>query len=330
MAALDLSTAISANLLSPVVLCFLLGCIATWAGSDLKIPEPVYALLTIYLLFSLGLKGGVELSTSQISEVWKPALAALALGIVTPLIAYFFARKVGTLPVADSAALAAHYGSVSVVTFIAVQSFLTSMAVPFEGFLSTLVVILEIPGIVLALFVARICGPQTNDWKSSRTALHEIVTGKSILLLLGGLAIGAVSGKNGYARVEPFFGAPFQGVVALFLLEMGLVASRRFRDLKRVGAFVILFGIFVPLFNGALGLVIAHLAGLELGGSVVLATLAASASYIAAPAAVRVALPEANPGIYLTAALAVTFPFNLVAGIPLYFKLAQVLKEVWP
>ncbi|MEY4064321.1 MAG: hypothetical protein RIR26_529 [Pseudomonadota bacterium] len=323
MVPFDTLSAIQSNLLSPVVLCFVLGCVATWVKSDLRIPESIYSLLTIYLLFALGLKGGVELSQADPALLWKPAFATLVLGILTPLIAYGAARGVGKLSVPDAAALAAHYGSVSVVTFIAVQSFLSAVGISYEGFLSTLVVVLEAPAILVGLLMARLQEPQEKDAAGLKTVLHEILSGRSMLLLMGGLIIGALSGKQGYARVEPLFGAPFQGVVALFLLEMGIVASKRFRDLKKVGVFVLFFGTLIPLINSFLGIFLGQLSGLSLGGTVILGTLAASASYIAAPAAVRIALPEANPGVYLTSALTVTFPFNLVVGIPLYLKIAQ-------
>jgi hypothetical protein len=330
MLSLDALSAIQTNLLSPVVLCFLLGCVATWVKSDLRIPESIYSILTIYLLFALGLKGGVELSHADTALLWRPALATLVIGLVTPLIAYFSARSFGKLSVADAAALGAHYGSVSVVTFIAVQSFLSGMGVNYEGFLSTLVVLLEAPAILVSLLLARFKQAGESDWSTLRTAFHEIISGRSLLLLIGGLVIGALSGTSGYQRVEPLFGAPFQGVVALFLLEMGIVASKRLRDLKKVGVFLVLFGIFVPIVNSLLGAVLGHMSGLSLGGTVILSTLAASASYIAAPAAVRIALPEANPGIYLTAALTITFPFNLVFGIPLYLRMVKQLVELMP
>lgn len=326
----DTWSVVQSNIFSPVVLCFFLGCFSTFIKSDLRIPESIYSVLTIYLLFALGLKGGVELSHTPFAEIWKPSLATLALGVVTPLIAFAVARTLGKLKTEDSAALAAHYGSVSVVTFIAVQSFLKNLEIGFEGFLSAQVVMLEVPAIFIGLLLAQLAKNKNSDWSAIRTAMHEILSGKSILLLLGGLLIGALSGSPGYAKVEPFFGAPFQGVVSLFLLEMGIVASKRFRDLKTVGGFVVLFGTIIPLFNACLGILVGHWAELSLGGMAILGTLAASASYIAAPAAVRLALPEANPGIYLTAALTVTFPFNLVVGIPLYLKMAQFLKDVFP
>ncbi|MEN9826729.1 MAG: hypothetical protein RI953_2474 [Pseudomonadota bacterium] len=326
----DTWSVVQANIFSPVVLCFFLGCISTFVKSDLRIPDAIYSVLTIYLLFALGLKGGVELSYTSLSDIWKPSLATLILGIITPLLAFTAARHLGKLKVEDSAALAAHYGSVSVVTFIAVQSFLKNLEIGYEGFLSAQVVLLEVPAILIGLLLAQMAKIGNSDWTAIRGAMHEILSGKSILLLIGGLLIGALSGPGGYAKVEPFFGAPFQGVVALFLLEMGIVASRRFRDLRTVGGFVVLFGTLIPIINSIIGVTLGHWAGLSLGGTVVLGTLAASASYIAAPAAVRLALPEANPGIYLTSALTVTFPFNLVVGIPLYLKFAQFLKDILP
>lgn len=326
----DTWSVIQSNLFSPVVLCFFLGCFSTFIKSDLRIPEAIYSVLTIYLLFALGLKGGVELSHTPFSDIWKPSLATIFVGILTPLIAFLAARHAGKLTVEDSAALAAHYGSVSVVTFIAVQSFLKNFDIAFEGFLSTQVVLLEVPAIFIGLLLAQLARSSHSDWSVIRGAMHEILASKSILLLIGGLVIGALSGSTGYAKVEPFFGAPFQGVVALFLLEMGIVASKRFRDLRTVGGFVLLFGTLIPLVNALLGTFVGHWAGLSVGGTAILATMAASASYIAAPAAVRLALPEANPGIYLTSALTVTFPFNLVVGIPLYLKIAQLLKDALP
>jgi uncharacterized protein len=336
------------NLLSPVVLCFALGAVATFVRSDLKIPEAVYSLLTIYLLLSIGLKGGVELSHSSLLEVWKPILAALFLGTITPLVAIGAARAM-RMNIADSAALGAHYGSISVVTFIAVRAFLDAVHAPVSGYVTSLAVVMEIPGILVSLLVASLMQRSkalksgASDSKTSPALLkprplgvvvHEILTGRSLVLLLGGLVIGFVSGTPGYARVEPFFGPPFQGAVALFLLEMGMLAARRARDLRKLGAsvfvFLLAFGTLVPAVNASLGLLIGHAAGLSLGSATILATLAGSASYIAAPAAVRLALPEANPGLYLNAALTVTFPFNLAIGIPSYYALASFLYEVWP
>lgn len=312
------------NLLSPVVLAFVLGIVATWVRSDLKFPDELYTALAIYLLLAIGLKGGVALSETPVGDFWRPALATLGLGIAIPLWSYVILRRMGRFEVADAAALAAHYGSVSAVTFIASMSFLEALRIPYEGFMPTLVAILEVPAIVVALVVARASGGGRGSWGE---VLHEVLSGKSIVLLLGGLAIGYVSGAPGLAKVAPFFVDLFHGALTLFLLEMGMVAARRFRDLAKVGPFLLGFGVVMPILHGALGVWLGSLSGLTIGGSTVLGVLAASASYIAAPAAVRIALPQANPGYYLTASLAITFPFNLTVGIPLYYAIAQWLQK---
>ena len=309
-----------ANLLSPIVLAFGLGIVATLIRSDLKFPDELYTALTIYLLLAIGLKGGAELAETPFAAFWAPALATLALGVAIPLWSYALLRRLGRFSIADSAALAAHYGSVSAVTFIASLSFLDALRAPYEGFMPTLVAVLEVPAIVVALLLARVRGGGGGSW---REVLHEVLAGRSVLLLLGGLTIGFLSGTSGLAKVAPLFVDLFQGALLLFLLEMGMVTARRFRDLARVGPFLLGFGIVMPVLHGALGTWLGGLAGLSLGGSTVLGVLAASASYIAAPAAVRIALPEANPSYYLTAALAITFPFNLTLGIPLYYALAR-------
>lgn len=307
------------NILSPVVLAFVLGTIATLAKSDLSFPQPLYDALSIYLLLAIGLKGGAALSVTPLATFAGPMAVTILLGMLTPLTSYFVLRRLGKLDRINAAALGAHYGSVSVVTFIAAQSFATLAGASFEGFLPALVALLEVPAIVVALMLVAVRSEETNSWQS---ALHEVMTGRSIVLLLGGLFMGLLVGKEGMAPVEPFFVAGFQGALTLFLLEMGLVAARRLRDLKTVGPFLIAFGILMPIAHGALGVALGTWAGLSIGGSAVFGAMVSSASYIAAPAAVRIALPEANPTYYLTAALGITFPFNLVLGIPIYFTLA--------
>ncbi len=311
-----------ANLLSPMVLAFALGLAATLLKSDLKLPDALYDTLSVYLLLAIGLKGGAELSVTPLRALLAPALASLLLGLGIPLWCYALLRRLGRFSVADAAALAAHYGSVSAVTFIACLSFLDKAGVAYEGFMPALVALLEVPAIVVALGLARASLGRPGGWGE---ALHELLTGKSIVLLAGGLLIGWVSGKPGVAAVAPLFVDLFKGALVLFLLEMGLITARRFRDLARVGPFLLAFGVVMPVLHGLLGIALGRLAGLSLGGATVLAVLAASASYIAAPAAVRIALPEANPSLYLTAALAVTFPFNLTLGLPLYYELARRL-----
>jgi len=312
-----------------MVLAFALGIVATLIRSDLRVPDAIYAALSIYLLFAIGLKGGVALAATPPSQLWLPALATLAAGTLVPLWTYALARRIGRWDVADAAALAAHYGSVSVVTFVAAQAFLDRAGVSYEGYLATLVALLEVPAIVVALVIAR-RALATRDADGSGggmgEALREVFAGRSIVLLVGGLVIGALSGAQGAERVAPFFVAPFEGALTIFLLEMGLVTARRLHELRRSGAFLVVFGLLAPIVHGVLGAALGLAAGLSVGGATVFAAMVASASYIAATAAVRLALPEANPGRYLTASLAVTFPFNLVIGIPLYARVAQAFS----
>jgi uncharacterized protein len=297
--------------------------VAALLRSDLRLPEPVYQLLSIYLLLAIGLKGGVELSQASVAEVWKPVVAGFALSSLIPLWVFVAARRPGGRTVPDAAALAAHYGSVSVVTYTAGTTFLINAGIAYEGFMPTLVAVMEVPAIVVALVLAR--SRTVSGGSGLRGALHEVVTGRSIMLLVGGLLIGVATGPEGFATVEPLFVGLFRGLLTLFLLEMGIVAAQRFADLGRSSLFIGTFALAVPVVNGAVGAVVGAAVGLSTGGTTLLAVLAASASYIAAPAAVRIALPEANPGLYLTSAVAVTFPFNLVVGIPLYHQLAVAL-----
>jgi hypothetical protein len=311
------------NATSPPVLAFVLGLIAVAVKSDLRLPEALYQGLSIYLLLGIGIKGGVALSESSIQEVWVPILGTLALGIVIPILAFWIVGRLTNLDAVNRGALAAHYGSTSLVTFSAAIIFLESQQVQYEGFVTTLLAILEIPGIVVGLMLAsRGLGLGLN-WSES---LKEIMTSKSIVLLAGGLILGLITGASGYERVEPFFGGLFTGVLALFLLEMGIVAGRRLPDVRQAGFGLVAFSLLFPLLSGTLGVVVGAASGLSLGGSVVLGVLAASASYIAAPAAVRLALPEASPGIYLTASLGITFPFNLIFGIPIMFAVGQFVE----
>ena len=311
-----------ASLLSPVVLAFALGGLAVAVKSDLEIPAPLYRALSIYLLLAIGLKGGTALSETPLGEVVWPALATIGLGILTPITAYNVLRRLGRMDRTNAAALAAHYGSVSAVTFIAAVTVVAYAGVPSEGFMPALVALLEVPAIIVGLLIAYARGERAGSWQD---AMREVVTGQSIVLLLGGMAIGWIAGKEGMAPVEPFFVGGFQGALTLFLLEMGMAAARRLRDLRSVGFFLVGFGVVVPLLHGALGVWVGGLAGLSVGGAAVLGAMVASASYIAAPAAVRVGLPEANPAYYLTASLGITFPFNLTVGIPVYLAMAQAL-----
>ncbi|QTN33061.1 sodium-dependent bicarbonate transport family permease [Akkermansiaceae bacterium] len=306
------------NLVSPVVLAFLLGIIARAVRSDLEIPSAIYQGLSIYLLFAIGLKGGVSLSETPPLDLVGPVLLTLALGTLTPLVAFLFLTRLGRLNRIDAAASAAHYGSVSAVTFVAALEAVKLAGIPANGYLPALVAVLEVPGIIVGLLLAR----QTKAG-GIKSALHEIITGKSIFLMIGGLVIGAACGADKIEGVKPFFIDPFKGVLCLFLLELGIVAAGRIKDLKSAGWRLILVGCLLPLLHGVIATISAGWVGMTPGGCAVFGAMVGSASYIAAPAAVRIALPQASPGIYLTLALGVTFPFNLSIGIPIFLKTAQ-------
>ena len=313
---------LAVNLLSPVTLAFALGLFSRLVRSEFHLPRDIYLALGIYLLFALGLKGGVELAKAPFGEIWLPILVTLLLGCLRPLTSYAVLRRVGKLGVADSAGIAAHYGSVSAVTFIAALDFTSGMGTPAEGYLPTLLALLESPGIHIALALGVLQRSRSADRPLSEV-FHEVLTGRTMILLVGGLVLGYVMAPPAWEEVSPFFeGAMFKGALVLFLLEMGVVAGERLGDLKKVGVFLVAFGVLIPLLHGAAGVMAGHLAGLSVGGATVLGTMAASASYIAAPPAVRMTLPEANPTYSLTAALAITFPFNIVVGIPIYYQVA--------
>jgi uncharacterized protein len=312
------------NLISPVVLCFVLGIVARWIKSDLSVPEQIYQGLSIYLLLAIGLKGGSALASTPIHEVIVPGILTLVLGVITPISAYFLMRRIGKLGIEDAAAVAAHYGSVSVVTFLAAGEAVKRAGMVPEGFLPALVALLEVPGIIVALLFANNSGGQKGSWKR---ALHEVATGKSIVLLGGGLIIGALCGPQKLLDVQPFFTAAFKGALCIFMIELGLTAGKRLRDAGRAGVRLLALGCVIPVLHGALGVFGATLIGMSTGGAAILGAMAGSASYIAAPAAVRVALPKANPAFYLTLALGITFPFNLAFGIPLFQKLATLFAK---
>lgn len=314
---------IIANLTSPPVLAFALGLLAVLVKGDLRLPDPIYQGLSIYLLLGIGIKGGVALRQSELSDVAVPALATIVLGLLIPVLAFLVSGKITKLSEVDRGALAAHYGSTSLVTFTAALVFLEQSSIQYEGFVTTLLALLEIPGIIVGLMLGSRHLKRDISWGES---LQEIFSSRSILLLVGGLVLGFATGTIGYAKIEPFFGALFVGMLTLFLLEMGTLAGRRMRDVKSAGIGLVAFAILFPIVSGVLGVVFGYASGLSMGGAAVLGILAASASYIAAPAAVRLALPEANPGIYLSASLGITFPFNLTIGIPLIVLAAKSLE----
>jgi uncharacterized protein len=309
------------NLTSPPVLAFVLGALAVILRSDLRLPDPIHTWISTYLLLAIGLKGGHSLKGSDISSLVMPATLTVAFGIAIPVVVFFVTTKLLKLSAPDAGSIAAHYGSVSVVTFTAAMIFATEADFITEPFMTSLVAILEVPGIVVALILASMKSEGVN-W---RTAVHEVLTGRSVLLLIGGLVIGVISTANSYSRVEPFFVGMFSGLLTLFLLDMGATVATRFATSGRPPLRMVIFAIITPIVFGSAGILAAHSIGLSIGGSAVFGIMAASASYIAAPAAVRIALPDADSGLSLGLALGVTFPFNLTIGIPLAFIFSRFI-----
>lgn len=313
------------NLLSPITLSFALGIFARVVRSEFSLPRDIYAGLGIYLLFALGLKGGVELAKEPLGVILLPVMATLLLGCVRPLTSYGVLRKMLRFSPADSAGIAAHYGSVSAVTFIAALTFLEGMQEPVEGYLPTLLALLESPGIHIALALGAL--QRADDARPMGHVLHEVLTGRTMILLVGGLVVGYAMAPGAWEQVHTFYEGPvFKGALCLFLLEMGVVAGERLSDLRRTGLVLLAFGVGMAVVHGVLGVAVGLAAGLSPGGATVLGAMSASASYIAAPPAVRMTLPEANPTLSLTASLAITFPFNVILGIPLYYQVALWLS----
>jgi hypothetical protein len=310
--------------MDPVIWFFALGLFAGLARSDLRIPPAVYELLSTLLLLTIGLKGGVELARMPFSGLGFQVVAVLAMGFIMPLFLYPIARGLGRFSRADAGSLAAHYGSVSVATFAVGLAFLADKNVSYDSQLPLFLVLLEVPAIVVGVLLAR-RQQAAGQWGH---LLHEVFLGKSIVLLVGGLAIGWLAGPGGIRPFEPLFFDLFKGVLALFLLEMGLIASAQVKTLRQRGVFLIAFGALAPIPLGTIGALVGWSIGLTPGGTTLLAVLAGSASYIAAPAAIRVAVPEANPSLSLTASLGVTFPFNIFVGIPVYYYIANALHGV--
>ncbi|GAB4146189.1 MAG: sodium-dependent bicarbonate transport family permease [Bacteroidia bacterium] len=300
-----------------------MGAFAGVIKSDLRIPKAFYNTLSIYLLLSIGIKGGIELYKNANSGLWAPALGTLGLGIVITLLAFIILLKIGRFRRADAIAIATHYGSVSAVTFAVVLNYLSERHVEYEEYATVLLVLLEIPSIAVGITLSKM--NRTEGPLKLQPLIHEVFFGKTILLLLGGLAIGWVTAATDNKQLNFFFFDLFKGFLAIFMLEMGVVTSERFKYLRKVGVFLLGFGMIMPVISAFLGILVAHITGLSMGGAVILGTMAASASYIAAPAAMKIALPEAKPVFYLTAALGITFPFNVIIGIRIYHQIAETL-----
>ncbi|MCU9848327.1 sodium-dependent bicarbonate transport family permease [Defluviimonas sp. WL0024] len=309
------------NLLSPIILSFALGLAAALARSSLSVPEAAAKALSIYLLFAIGFKGGASVAAHGLDARLALALVAgIGLSFAIPVVAFTLLRSLTRMSRVDAAAVAGHYGSISIVTFVSATAILTSRAIDYEGYMVAVAAAMEAPAIVAALWLAARGG---SGVKMDAELWREVMLNGSIVLLIGAFLIGAVTGERGLAEIESFIVSPFKGVLCLFLLDMGLVAGRglkQSRGLLSAGAVV--FAGLMPMIGAAMALPVALMLGFSAGGTALMMTLAASASYIAVPAAMRVALPEANPSIYLTLSLGVTFPFNLSLGIPLYVAVA--------
>ncbi len=313
------------NLLSPIVLAFALGAVAGFIKSELELPEAVLKLLSIYLLFSIGLTGGRELAKANLADIAGLLGVAVFLTVLIPVATFMVMRRIGRFDAANAAAVAAHYGSVSSVTFFAAVAFAKAANTPSEGYLTAVVALMEW-GVIIALLLARWSLGRQNGRGSLGTIMTDTLRGRGILLLTGGMTIGALATDGQWGQISPFYEGLFRGILMLFLLEMGMTAARQIKGFAAVGRFMTAFAILSPLVWGFAGVWLGTMASLSVGGAFVLGAICASSSYIDAPAACRAALPEANPGIYLTASLGVTFPFNLLIGLPLYYRFAQWLQ----
>ncbi|OEF97574.1 hypothetical protein BHF68_04125 [Desulfuribacillus alkaliarsenatis] len=329
------------NLISPVVLFFAMGLVIALIKAKVEFPNAIGDFITMYLLVAIGLKGGVAIAEAGILSVLPAIIGATVLGIFIPIYCFYILKGMGKFKADDAAALAGHYGSISVVTFIAAATFLTNQNIEYEAFMNGLPAIMEIPAIIVALVLASLAkgrsfkkastvnsetGADKLDALSEKKSLpqvtKQVVLSKSVILLLGAMIVGYITGPSGMVQVEFFYKELFMGMLSLFMLEMGIVAGSKIHELRKAGVFIVGFGIIIPCINAVLGIIVGGIAGLSIGGATLLGVLAASCSYIVAPAAMRVSLPKANPAMYLGASLGVTLPFNLIFGIPIYYYLA--------
>ncbi len=321
----------AANLLSPLVLFFALGLLAGLARAELHVPEAISKALSLYLMLAIGFKGGAALAEQGASAALAAALlAGVLISFLLPVVAFLLLRLLTRTGAADAAAIAAHYGSVSIVTFVAASSFLTARGIAYEGHVVAMLALMETPAIVTGLLLARRAGVGGEAARGrpllSPETMREVLLSGSVVLLLGSFAIGWVTGAEGLKTMAPIVVDPFKAVLAVFLLDIGLLVGPRLGDFRRVGLPVAAFGLYMPLVGATVGLLAGSLIGLSAGGMTLVAVLSASASYIVVPAAMRLSLPQANPAIYVTLSLCVTFPFNLLLGIPLYSLAAQWLR----
>ena len=308
--------------MDPLLAFFVFGVVARVVRSDLALPTALHDSLSLILLLAIGLKGGVELAAQPLAGLWLPSIAIIGMGCVLTVVAYGALTFAVRLSKLDAAAIAAHYGSVSIGTFAVATATFASKGVAFESTFSLFVVLLEAPALFIGVALARRGSPEEVSLGTGAVA-REIVLGKSFAMLIGGIGIGAAFGAEGLAPIAPLFFGGFKGLLALFLLDMGLTCGDRFSSLRTHGVRLAVFAIVMPLVGAVIGGALGVALGFSVGGTAMLATLAASASYIAAPAAMKIAVPQANPTLSLTAALGITFPFNILVGIPLYLELAE-------
>lgn len=311
------------TLTSPIILFFALGMMAGFARSDLAIPEALAKGMALYLMASIGLKGGVSVAESGFTpQLGMAAIGGMMLSFLLPFPAFYLLRGFGRLNQTDAGAVAAHYGSVSLVTFVTAQEMLNGAGLPAAGFMVAVLALMETPAIITGLMLAR-RGATKSD--AGGGLLHEVFLNASVVMLVGAFIIGLIAGKDGFAPIKPVFDGGYRGILCLFLLDMGLIASRRIVQSKALTPRLAVLAIALPLINGTIGTVLGVVLGLDQGTAAMLGILAASASYIAVPAAMRMALPEANPGVYLSMSLGITFPFNIVIGITLFAALSRAL-----
>ena len=308
--------------IDPIIWFFLFGLFAGAMKSELRLPSQLYDFVSMLLLLTIGLKGGIELAKQPFLSLLPQITIIVITGFLLPLLAYPVLRFLGKFNKADSASIAAHYGSVSVGTFAVAVAFMNTHQIDYEEHMALFVVLLEVPAILVGIVLAKGISKQTQ-WS---VVAHEVLLGKGVILLMGGLAIGWLSGPSGIQSITPLFFDLFKGILALFLLEMGLITALQLGSLKRYGVFLVIFGIVTPLCFAVIGTFIGSALGLSVGGTTILATLFDSASYIAVPAAMRVSVPEANPTLSLTASLGITFPFNIIVGIPIYYWFASSVQ----
>lgn len=316
------------NIVSPPILFFVLGLAAGLLKSDLDVPDQISRYLAIYLMMAIGFKGGVAIAeTAEVDfKMVATIITGLIFGFLQPFLGYGLLRLTTRLDKATAAAVAAHYGSISMVTFVTAASFLQVNEVVYAGYIVAVLALMEAPAILSGLYIAHRAVPKTikSTEKAAPRLSREIFTNGAILLLTGSFLIGWASGTEGMAKMSGFVVSPFQGLLAFFLLDMGLLVTRQAHNMKAFTWKLVAFAIYMPLFSAAIGLFFANLIGLDLGTGTLFIVLFASASYIAVSAAMRLALPEAKASIYVPMSLAITFPFNIIFGIPLYYSAAQM------